>query len=384
MGTTLPTGYFYFTLDDFTMIAMNNIIGTSAGVLASGDHVGVLKQAPSTQYIHCYGDDGLGRWHSTAPVTWAAGNRIEHIFSVKISGWESECAISSSTMNRDIAIDYTNNGGESITVLATDIPFSTKITDTTNAWNGTEFDPSEDGRYHVMGCVHYTAALLRLHGIYIDGVATRRLNTYTNQNFHYFNGKIDLKAREKLSIRAVNNGGTLVNTAASHWISITKDNSGTEKIATAEKVIAVYEDAITTIATATVTNINYTTKVDDTHNAVTTGAGVWKFTSPRDDCYEVKGALLFEAKTGWQLLERREFAVCKNSYTTPTHYLDYYVFPTSDAAGNTFYAPMMKGSTIVHLKKGETISFAAYQDNDNSINCLSSTIINRVSVVSRG
>ena len=47
-----------------------------------------------------------------------------------------------------------------------------------------------------------------------------------------------------------------------------------------------YQSAGSGNATSTSAPINYNTKVEDTHNAVTTGAS-WKFTSPKSMCYTV-------------------------------------------------------------------------------------------------
>jgi hypothetical protein len=63
-------------------------------------------------------------------------------------------------------------------------------------------------------------------------------------------------------------------------------------------VKATYKTALgQSITNGSVVVVNFDTKVQDSHNAVTTGVGVWKFTAPIAGRYSIKGAVLSQTRS---------------------------------------------------------------------------------------
>jgi hypothetical protein len=58
-----------------------------------------------------------------------------------------------------------------------------------------------------------------------------------------------------------------------------------------------YDVSSTTLAVSADSPINLDRRLKDTHAAVTTGAGTWKFTAPRPDTYRISGNIRTTATT---------------------------------------------------------------------------------------
>lgn len=124
------------------------------------------------------------------------------------------------TFNRKVYLQYTGNGGTSITANTTDIDFTSSVVDSHSAWSGTVFTAPYDAFYVVHGQWLSTANVGADTEMYIGGVENVRVFAdYATATNHHFSGSIYMTAGQQLSIRS-DAGATLSNSSGSHWISI--------------------------------------------------------------------------------------------------------------------------------------------------------------------
>lgn len=402
LGTTLPTTTLQFSLDDYTMkYTYNNTLGVALATDTGAKALpGIVRQA-SSAVLRFYGDTTSDNyWNNVRPFTWAAIDYLEFNFKVAIAGWQAEANMSSTTLNREIFSRYTSNAGTQAFTAVEIIDFEDVDKDKTNAvttgvaW---KFTAQEDGTYSIKAKIipYFTNAQTSQEAalyLYKNGVQLERLwyekFQATRTNFYLTmkgSATIPLEANDYIDIRgysSTSGTATLAGDAAFNSISITKINSGTEKLFEDAKVVAIYETSAPghNVVTATYTNINYGTKVEDSHNAVTVGVGAWKFTAPMDGTFQIKPTLQWQSYAGWTYNEVSSLFVSKNSLTSSTITADEYFLPTNDASGVAFYVPLLQGSVDIDLLKGEYISIVGYQTSDSTLSLRASTAYNRVSI----
>lgn len=199
---------------------------------------------------------------------------------VPIQGWSSNAISSEDLGGREVVVEAEGNAGETLVgISAQNVPFIA-IKDTTNSWNGTEFDCPETGVYDVSGSIRYTANVNtpavqcfvdrgsgftneRLFGIDQSGSA-RTLD---------FSGKISLNKGDKLAIR-VEDPGTLENNTIAHNLMIVKIASP-QAILETETVAARYTSSSGQSIPSGLTDLVYETLDSDTHNAYDTSTGIY-------------------------------------------------------------------------------------------------------------
>jgi hypothetical protein len=222
---------------------------------------------------------------------------ITMLLEVPIAGWGSNVELNSMDSNRPIHAIYMS---PQATNSSTTVPinYQTKILDTHNAvttggsWN---FKAPMNGVYTVKGSFLNSTGIIPV-GLYVQGSQVElgshasAGNFYGNYNFEY-----PLKAGETLDVRlAVSD--TIV-ASASFFIAISKLDSATQ-IGANETVAASYYCSANSTVNSLV-QINYDTKLFDTHNAVTTGVGSWKWTAPVSGKYLVSGVGLVSTSSGY-------------------------------------------------------------------------------------
>jgi hypothetical protein len=312
---------------------------------------------------------------NTIPFTWAASDQVHYRFKVPIAGWSSNVAMSEDGGQRLIAAQYVSNGGQAITSAVTDIPFSTSVYDLTASWNGTQFTAPETGYYSFQGQVRISSAANFGLLSYVNGSLIRGLTMDTGTGtgiVRSFSGVQFLTKGQTLSIRS-NASATLVTDSNNHWIAIHKIASP-QTMAGGPIVHARYS----TNAGQSVVHgdiINFEDKEEDTHNAVTIGTGVWKFTAPRPDKYDIE---MYTFTNNISDTVGNSFAVpCTINGTTTIRSSVHYVQNTVSHALDSQLA------AVVSLNKGDYIQ-CSFSENVGAISLLSSNEYNYISITSRG
>lgn len=166
-----------------------------------------------TGLFSCTAGDTLsvtGVPNSISSPTYSTG-----ILSIKRLSGPSAIAAS-----EKIYLQYTGNGGTSLTADTTNIDFATKVVDSHGAWSGTVFTAPRAGFYIVQGQWLSTANVGVDTELYVGGVENIRLFAdYASATNHPFHASIYLTAGQQLSLRQ-DGTATLSNSSGSHWISI--------------------------------------------------------------------------------------------------------------------------------------------------------------------
>jgi len=206
-------------------------------------------------------------------------------------------------------MQYSGNAGQALTANVTDIPFSTLSYDTHGAWNGSQYVVPVAGFYQVNGSVYITTQTALGYYIYLNGTKVWQLqNNRDTSEVKHISGFVYATAGQTISIRS-DAAVTLSNASVYHWISINR-LSGPSAIAASESVVAVYNTATAQVLSSGAV-INYDTKEIDTHGAVTTGAGNWKFTCPVSGKYLVS-AFFYNGAAGQNYIIVRQSTVNKS------------------------------------------------------------------------
>lgn len=263
----------------------------------SGWWSGALRYSDTNTFSVLYvdGTSVYAAVTQAAPMTFTTSDAIEIYVKVPISGWDAGAAFSTTQVDQQtLKVAARDAGSQVITADVTDITFN-EVTDTNNAWNGTQFTAPKAGRYTVHGMVRFTAAAARNLYLYTASQTKFIQANNASSSLHSFSGEIDLDSGEVMSLRT-DSGGTLsTGVGSTHHITITAQPDFTVFGTFPDKIVeAVYEvtssSSNTSIADNSAEIIDYDSKVVDSHNAVTTGVS-WKFTAPRTSTYYLEGAL---------------------------------------------------------------------------------------------
>lgn len=117
-------------------------------------------------------------------------------------------------------IQYTGNGGTSITANTTNIDWTTKVVDSNGLWtSNTTYTANKTGMVSLEGSVFLTGAATPNFFIYINGTKKFNLNTSVNTSTQSISGAAFLNTGDTLTVRS-DTSVTLSNNAQIHWISI--------------------------------------------------------------------------------------------------------------------------------------------------------------------
>lgn len=126
--------------------------------------------------------------------------------------------------SEQVYVEYTSNGGQSITASVTNVTWSTKVKDTHGAWNNTQFTAPRAGAYTLTGNYIFTVNSNVSAFLYLNGSLYRNANeqapTSATRRYHFVVTAY-LNAGDVASIRLDDNV-TLDNSESpqSHWISV--------------------------------------------------------------------------------------------------------------------------------------------------------------------
>ncbi|HNC40287.1 MAG TPA: hypothetical protein PK522_00730 [Nitrosomonas sp.] len=233
-------------------------------------------------YLTIAKQDSVGPFASTLGTSFGSAEVVYLQSSVPIQGWSSSVQTSDQADSRTLIEAYNNNAGTVLTANTTNIDFSTKVTDTHGAWSGTVFTANAPGNYSIKGSISCTTGASRAFYAYVNGTQNKLVAVTTTGNVTPFVADTFLNANDTFSLRS-NASCTLNAVATDHWINITRSPSSSVISATETVAASYYASANQTTAA----QINFDTKEYDTHGAVTTGAGAWKFSAPYSGLYSI-------------------------------------------------------------------------------------------------
>jgi hypothetical protein len=250
-----------------------------------------------------YGPNGQTGWNATVPFTWASGDYINMSFSVPIAQW---------TANINLATDFTeyasNDGSGGVAANTT---YNTGMV---SGPSGSLFvipvsgvGSNQETRYKVIFSrpIQATDALVveiwsTISNSWQPIFTSRDVQPLTYQGTGTYG--LGITPIDSTSVYAVFGNGGRVSSGATYGVAganwgITTYRWRVRKVSNGNMaevppvVRARYATAAGQVLTATLANINFGTKEEDTHNAVTPGAS-WKFTAPVAGVYQFNGMLL--------------------------------------------------------------------------------------------
>ena len=221
-------------------------------------------------------------------AAWAGSETISLFLSdVPIQGWSSSVQTSDQTDTRVVAFSASGVGG-AVTANVTNIPTTTTVKDTHGSWSGSAYTVSVAGDYIVNGLISGpTVSTLNwyLNTVSQNSIAVINSANYTPSFSSFFPS---LKVGDVVSFRS-----DATQTLTLFRIAMSRI-SGPSAIAATESVNARYRISSNKTTSA---QVDYDTKITDSHGAVTTGAS-WKFTAPIQGPYRVSVTTLVTVAVG--------------------------------------------------------------------------------------
>ena len=255
------------------------------------NNVGAILTATGTSTTLLYfGTNGISGQITpqNGSIAFGSAQSVDINFRLPIAGWGVTQILSSDTDTRVIALVASGNAG-SVT-LATPVIFPTVANDTHGAYNAStgRYTCPAPGYYNVSASVNATTSASSVFNIYKNAsigpqvFITNSSVTGGGSALIFCNGGDIIDIRPSSNMTAVSVTSYSINRL-----------SGAAQIAASEKVFCQYTGNAGTVLTADVTNIDFTTKVTDSH-------GAWSgtvFTAPRPGFYNFAGSMLITAAT---------------------------------------------------------------------------------------
>lgn len=312
-----------------------------------------------------------------------SGDTLNYIYRIPIAGLQSSTKMSDGYDGRVVAFDIYKSTTQSIpNATDTKVAFNAIVFDDVGGWDSVNnrYIVRTAGKYAVKTLLSYTgnAAGIRDLQIKINGATRVRVQRLTNGP-GYNTGVLgsrnfDLVAGDYIEVFTYqDSGGALNLEAGTQWtyLSVEKIN-GPTAIAASEFVGARYStSAGQAVPNGVVTVVNYDTKIWDTHNSVTTGPGVWKFTAPVAGTYMISAVATLTTLT--------------NALTT--YYAQLNITGDTSKVKRIDVASSYLGLDLqgaFKLKAGDTIQYTIYQANGATRNLINSNIENTIEIVKVG
>lgn len=250
---------------------------------------------------------GGGQLSTLNGTSFVNSNVISFVARVPISGWASQTQASNQSQNRVIAaygsfdtLTHTSTGNwQGITAL-------TSIKDTTASLStGGTYTIPESGWYSITNQTTFSANATGVRGARIKQNGSVITSKYEDSADGTISQSVVAEieypfvAGDAITFEAYqSSGGNLAydNASGAAFVNIHKIQGPVATLPT-EKVSASYSRTTSqSISNSGAQIIDFSTKITDTHNAVTTG-GSWKFTAPVAGEYIVNAAVFYDAAT---------------------------------------------------------------------------------------
>lgn len=299
---TLPTGSIDTTKTSVanTTAAAGPTVGQFFATGASGFGSVVTATGTSSSLLYF----GNLTANSTNPIPqngsaiWPSTTQVSVRFSVPILGWSTAQVLSSETDSRIVDFDAVKSAGAVSTT--TTIPTWTVVNkDSHGAFNSTTgiYTVPVAGDYFVSGHITLTTSASWALGIIKNGTLIwygPTVSTYINTTVNKL--LTGLIAGDQISL-ALSANATVTTATAPYSTGFSMLRlSGPSQIAASETVKASYYGSANQTPGVN-TQVNFDTKIYDSHGAVTTGAGTWKFTAPAPGLYLVNSIVGYSSGT---------------------------------------------------------------------------------------
>lgn len=314
-----------------------------------------------------------------------AGTYIIFRATVPIQGWSSSVQQSDGYDGRVIALKV--NSGSTTGTLNTSnniVKFATTTyKDTTASYSASTglWTCPKSGWYIISGSYeisHTTASGYIATKIGVDG-------TIISDDYKYASGVGDsqqsvqsqaiyLTAGQTVGIYSNTNLTTPVFGAnqARNWFSVIS-SANPQTVSATELVSASYNtSASQSISTSTVTIVDFGTKLEDSHGAVTTG-GSWKFVAPVAGEYQVNAGVLIAGGNSLPAGNECNLALLKNG-------VDYKVIAAHYGQTASTASVSLTGAAKVKLNAGEYFDIRVYQTTGSTSTLINQSRFNYVDV----
>lgn len=294
----LPSGYSIDTtkVTATTGASTNDAASMSASVVGSGGVIGVgstagtlLPQVYDTRKLKLCIVPDAAQTYAYASSSFAPFSTSSLTFnfnaSVPILGWSSSVQMSNDTDTRVVAARYyqasnTTQGANFLDWPTKDFDTHSAATTGSNVW---KYTIPVAGTYRVT--VEFSGVANSNIYLYKNGSQVTAGRLIYTQSTGNGNGSQTVSCVAGDYLQVSSGGANLYNGA----ICIER-LSGPSAIAASESVNAKYRaSAGQSIPNGAVTLVNWDTKDFDSHGAVTTGVGTWRFTAPISGKYRISG-----------------------------------------------------------------------------------------------
>jgi len=381
------TGQFAWSIPSGMVIDTSKFLGSygAFGIGQSLDSgVGFYDAAVAyfdTTRVAVLGAGAGNAWGNGIPQTWGAGDSATLTFKVPIVGWSSSQIMSSDADTRVVSSRASGSTTSVASSITTTIVNPTKTFDSHGSYNTTtgQYTVAIPGKYKLSTFVRFDFALFATgvileEYVFKNGSQFSIIDRYTLPasltDFVSLRGSdvLDLVAGDVIEVRVFQNAGASRSLNNNTFVTFDRI-SGPSQIAASESVNAsYYTNAGNSFTSAAFTVIDFSTKIFDSHNAVTTGAS-WKFTAPIAGKYHVAAFVALIGLTGGT--GEALLYLTKNNNTS-TGYKVYRMFiftgATSIHPGGSVIIPMLAGETIqayLFQTNGATRSLEAQQDGNH-------------------
>lgn len=382
---TLNTPFTIDTTKVLTATTFRNPLGQaffrddSAGLTYTGDvlyenstSVRLTVNYTKTDDTGAASDPGfLGTASNTAPFTFASPDEVYASFRVPIQGWSTSQTLSqdggtrvvAASLGRSSDLTGVNPNNSAVTLaLNSSLKDTHGIVDTAN----NRIIIPEAGEYLVSFSIHITSTnvlgnrydgFVLVNGTTDIGVRSTKEAVVSNAFSLEGTKPYSFKAGDYVQLQlfgAGNNSSSTLTVASGQGrthLSVTKIQ-GPQQIAATETIAAIYEISGSTANSSFADNVteivDYDTRIEDTHGAVTTGAA-WRFTAPAPGLYSLSASIQWANATN---LDLTVLDVYKNGSA-------YTRLFTNGSVG-------VSGAGLVRLNAGDYIDIRALQNDTAS------------------
>ena len=302
---------------------------------------------------------------------------------VPIEGWSSSQQLSDDADTRVVAAEGRLSADQGISTSSdTAIEFDTIVKDTHSAFDSSTYKyiAPLSGWYQVQGTAEIeslTDGTYQYLKLYKDSTLLdqdRRVATAYPEAYKV-HALTWLDAGDGLWLKVANSSDSSYNINYDQGLTTFRINrvSGPSQIAANELISAIYEtNTGASLASNSTTRLDFDTKVQDTHGAVTTGAS-WSFTAPVSGTYHIS-AILGTANLAWGTGEELRLIVYKNGST------EVFLNRIEVFTAGSFIMDIGGANSVV-LDKGDTIDLRVWHNRGGgAITVLTDVRRNRLSI----
>lgn len=280
--------------------------------------------------------DSNNQVSNTVPVTFGSPDNIwVSVTNIPILGWSSSVQMSDGFDGREVGASYSLSTNPSIPNSTwTTLSFDSKSYDKTNSFSAGVFTVPSFGTYDIFASAAFVGNTAGERDIRIlkNGSPLKTLGytgTPGSPPVRVDGGFSDeFKAGDTISIQVFQNSGgalSLIDGVSSNYCTINKRQSP-QAISATENIVATYRSTAGQAFNSTESVANFSTKVEDTHNAVTNAGSDFTFTAPANGIYETEvimtGGTAQANADFWGVIHYNGVEVCKDyDYTQSTNHV---------------------------------------------------------------